>query len=296
MAGHNEKKAAKTTGAVFLTAAIYLLWLLLSLVLKEESAILERGVVLETAVLIIPTVFWCVLRGEEQGKRLRIAFFSPAKTVFLLLFTAAMLCAALIAGIMTGSGSAETALGVSLSGENSLLAALCLAVVPAAAEELFFRGLLLSELEDAGAGTSVLLSSLFFAMFHFSLSGLPLTFFCGVLLALCVYVTRSLLASVAIHIAYNLIALFGARQFASFLSITDSPLLPAALLGVALLLCLILIAGECQRTYAAYALQNDLAQKKAPRGGAAAFLSTLFSPASAACIIIFILALFIRNS
>ena len=294
MTEKTEKKAVTATGALYLTAAVYLLWLLLSLTLKGGEAILERGVILQMAVLMIPTVFWCALRGEEQGAKLRIAFFSPAKIVFLLLFTAAMLCAALIAGILTDSGSAETAIGSPLPEQNNLLSVLCLAVVPAAAEELFFRGLLLSELESAGAGTSVLLSSLLFAMFHFSLSGLPLYFFCGILLALCVYVTRSLLASVAVHIAYNLIALLGARHFASFLAITDNPALPAALLGVALLLCLILIAGECQRTYAAYALQSDLSHKP-PRGSAAAFLSTLFSPASAACVILFILSLFIRN-
>ena len=70
------------------------------------------------------------------------------------------------------------------------------------------------------------------------------------------------------------------------------PALIGLILTVALLVSLILIFGECQRTYAVYSEQNAISSHAAS-GGAGSFFIALLSPASIICIIVFIAAIII---
>ncbi|MBQ1933829.1 MAG: CPBP family intramembrane metalloprotease, partial [Clostridia bacterium] len=135
-------------------------------------------------------------------------------------------------------------------------------------------------------------SSLLFAMLHFDLRMLPMYLFSGLMLALCAYVTRSLLASCAVHLAYNLLVFLGKEKLTAFFAITDDTALIGLILTVALLVSLILIFGECQRTYAVYSEQNAISSHAAS-GGAGSFFIALLSPASIICIIVFIAAIII---
>jgi len=285
VANSGNNNNASPAGALYLTAAVYLIWLLLSGFMPRSGDIYGYGIILQFAAILLPASLYCNLRGDDLLLRMRITLFSPAKTVFLLLFVLALFCGSVLFGFVFGSNGT-----VQENGEVSFMAVVCIAVLPAIAEEMLFRGILMSELEKHGAFAAVVVSSLMFAMFHFSLKGIVGYFFCGLLLALCVYVTRSLLASFAVHIAYNLLLLLGGGRIKAFFDISGDAAFMAVLLIAVLLVCLILIFGECQRTYALYAEQN-LASPHAKRNGSAGFLAALFSPAAAVCMIIFIVAL-----
>lgn len=85
-----------------------------------------------------------------------------------------------------------------------VLAVLALVLLPAAAEEAFFRGLLQGALqEEHPPVTALLLSGASFALMHASPAGLPAHLGCGLLLGVLYAGTGSLPLCVLFHAAYN---------------------------------------------------------------------------------------------
>ena len=76
-------------------------------------------------------------------------------------------------------------------------------IIPAITEEFLFRGVVLCEYESEGIPAAVIMSSLFFAMLHGSAVGGITYLFCGVVLAMTLYATRSLLATIVVHMLSN---------------------------------------------------------------------------------------------
>ena len=289
MASKSNTNERRPYGAVYLTACVFLLNLGLSYLLPRGGSIYSYGLIMQFAALLIPASLYMSLKGERLPQRMRINAFSPTKTIFLLLFVLAIFCGSVLYSLFFGGSAAENEI---VSNEPAALSILCIAILPAFAEELIFRGILMTELEGHGPFTAVLLSSLLFAMLHFDLKMLPMYLFSGLMLALCAYVTRSLLASCAVHLAYNLLVFLGMEKLTAFFAITDDTALIGLILTVALLVSLILIFGECQRTYAVYSEQNAISSHAAG-GGVGSFFIALLSPASIICIIVFIAAIII---
>lgn len=90
-----------------------------------------------------------------------------------------------------------------------VLMLLALAVVPAIAEEMFFRGALLTNLLKCGSrAQAAALTTLMFTLLHGSLAGLPGHLIVSLLLTLLMMHTGSLAATIGAHMLYNLLALF----------------------------------------------------------------------------------------
>lgn len=71
------------------------------------------------------------------------------------------------------------------------------------AEELLFRGVLYNFYKKKGVLLALVLSSLFFSLFHFNLHGLIGVFFIGAILALLYEITQSIWVPVLVHGSYN---------------------------------------------------------------------------------------------
>ena len=80
---------------------------------------------------------------------------------------------------------------------------LMVAVLPGVAEELLFRGVLLSAWEEKGSYRAVIVSALWFTALHSSFSGIPAEFICGAILAFLVISANSLFAGIIFHTVYN---------------------------------------------------------------------------------------------
>ena len=90
------------------------------------------------------------------------------------------------------------------------LMVLAVAVLPAVAEELFFRGAVLTNLLRAGSRwQALLLTTLMFALLHGSLAGLPGHLLISLLLTLMMMHSGQLAVPIIAHMAYNLLALPG---------------------------------------------------------------------------------------
>ena len=96
-----------------------------------------------------------------------------------------------------------------------------LALVPAVCEELLVRGAIARGLRPrAGAVAAAIISSAYFALLHFSIARLPITFLFGMVLAVAVFRSGSLLPAMLIHAGNNTAAILisqpgmaGAKEF-----------------------------------------------------------------------------------
>lgn len=80
---------------------------------------------------------------------------------------------------------------------------LMVAVLPGVAEELLFRGVLLSAWEEKGSLRALIITSVWFTALHDSIAGIPAEFICGAILAFLVISTNSLFAGIIFHTVYN---------------------------------------------------------------------------------------------
>jgi membrane protease YdiL (CAAX protease family) len=80
---------------------------------------------------------------------------------------------------------------------------LSVSIVPALAEEVLFRGFMIRSLRVFRRSLCILMSALAFALMHFSVTGFPLFFVCGLILGMAYVSTGSLSVSVAIHFLCN---------------------------------------------------------------------------------------------
>lgn len=99
------------------------------------------------------------------------------------------------------------------------LALTAFSVVPAIVEEYVFRGLILGEYLKIETRAAVLLSSLFFALLHFSPGTVLYGFFFGCVFALVRTATGNLVYSTAMHMFFNAVNVL--------LSYKDLPVFPA---------------------------------------------------------------------
>ncbi|MBP3667134.1 MAG: CPBP family intramembrane metalloprotease [Clostridia bacterium] len=251
-------RCAVSNSATVLVLMIYALLLLSRLIdaafLSRESQYLSI-ILLQLMIFPIPAYLFIRLKPREYVSSLRL---KPIRLshLFLLLSSALMLitgCTLLgmLCGMMTAQPSFtlyDTFASVN-DGSVGATVRLILAygLLPAFCEELVFRGILCAELEKHGILYAAAVSSIFFAFLHFDLTALPVYLFAGMLLALVMYVTRSLLAAMTVHLAYNLFGVFVQAGLSGYCRSTGSIGLLVVLLIALLLLSSAFFCGEVSR-------------------------------------------------
>ena len=90
---------------------------------------------------------------------------------------------------------------------------LSLIVIPAFCEEFFFRGIVFSEYRKYGTGNAIIISTLCFAMLHFSVENMAIYLFTGLLLGFVTAVTRSIIPSIILHLLSNTLSIYASDAF-----------------------------------------------------------------------------------
>ncbi len=264
-------------------------------------------VILQMMIFLLPGAIWCRFSGERYVSRLRITLFKPDSLLLilsaaLLMASGGMLLRVLFGGISSLSQSFSL-YDTFISKDNGTVAntlylILAYAALPAICEEFVYRGILCHEYERGGVLRAVLLSSLFFTLLHFNLQNLPTYFFSGIILAMTLYATRSLLGSVLAHFLYNIFGLFGQPYMNNLYGITGSPRLFLFLVALVFLVAAAIFCGEAARLYRRYlytALSANYRQPVIhhPAKIRESYLDVLRQPSAIACFVIYIIALII---
>ncbi|MDF2686299.1 MAG: family intrarane metalloprotease [Clostridia bacterium] len=93
-----------------------------------------------------------------------------------------------------------------MSTENFWLSIFSITVIPSIFEELFFRGAVLSALEERGKFVAVVISSIMFFVVHGSYNYALTTIFAGIIFSVLVYVTNSIYAAMLAHFLNNIMS------------------------------------------------------------------------------------------
>ena len=172
--------------------------------------------VLQLIIIGIPSVFFCLLRGHEFTKKLRLKLI-PARHITMTIYSLAFLVFGsmalnlvmytLIPTAFEDAATSYMSYTVAESG-GAIYAAISLAIVPAVLEEFLCRGIISAEYNTYGSLTSVIMSALMFSMLHTSFVRFPIYLFTGVVLSLTASVSSSVLSSMLVHALNNIFVLF----------------------------------------------------------------------------------------
>lgn len=256
-------------------------------------------ILLQVLIFLIPAVIYIRLRDEKFPERIRLKKLQPKHLWFLVCLLVMMVSGSLLISILTGGISSLTG---NFSLYNTFLARsggsawetvyllLAFGVLPAFCEELVYRSILCAEYERVGTGTAILVSTLFFAMLHFSFRLFPVYLWLGLLLAGSMYATRSVLAPMLLHLVYNIFCLFGQPYLSAFYVNAGSGELFIFCLMVLLLLFSAFAAGEARKIFHRYARREDSRIEKIPPLKETVRLTamSLVTPGAAVCLILWI--------
>ena len=270
-------------------------------VFYSENAYLTIAII-EIATVALPTMIYqriCKTAPAFSSAKP----FSPEKLIIVLLGAFAMIFGAIaITTLLSHLGIIQashfTYTDITLPDMPSrlssmLFASLTFALIPAFCEEILCRGVLFAEYEKYGTVFSVVLSSVFFSMMHFSLDKLPLYLFCGLVLGFLRAFTDSSLASIIAHFIYNMFTLFY-EQFLGTLTEQFSEF--KIVFFITLLLCFLMLFfmfGEADRIYNNYSRKNshiEAVYKFIPKNSTKSTITQIVcSPALWLCIILYII-------
>ena len=195
----------------------------------------------QIAIYFMTFLFALFLAGKHKDE-LAIPIEKPKAK--MILFTAdltvcgipvAMLLNAL-AGLFSTSG-ADTVEDVAKY--PLWLALTAFAIVPAVVEEYVFRGVVLGEYLKIETGAAVLISSIFFALLHFSLGSVLYGFFFGCVFALVRIATGNLIYTVVMHLIFNSVNVL--LSYASLERIPEWVVVAFMIMGIVgfIILCMI---------------------------------------------------------
>ncbi len=171
-----------------------------------------------------------------------------------------------------------------------LLLAFC--IIPPVLEGLVYRGIFITEHDRRGRFTATLVSALFFALMGFSFEELPQRLFAGILLCITLYATSSIAITVAMHILYNIFAVFVEPTLVSLKNVSSNVTLFTFILAITVFFCAFVLFSHLSRLYGKYSRDKNYNNftKTTPRERVIWHLAELLlSPIAIACYVLFII-------
>jgi membrane protease YdiL (CAAX protease family) len=114
---------------------------------------------------------------------------------------------------------------------HQIIIILCMALIPAMGEELFFRGVLQKILsEKIDFHVAILVASLLFSLFHFELVAFFYRFLFGVILGYLYYYTKNIFPSILLHFINNFTSIIALNYAPNLSEINNSDSFPTSVL------------------------------------------------------------------
>lgn len=259
-------------------------------------------VILQLLIFLLPAAIWCIYRGEGYTKRLRLRLPRPNSFLLIISATLLMISGGLFLSFIFGGLDSlsknfslyDTFISKSNSTvQSNVYLILAYALLPAICEEVVYRGILCAEYEKGGVARSIVFSSIFFALLHFNPINILTYLFSGAILALVLYATRSLFASMITHLLYNIFGLFGQKYMNTLYKITGSEVFFVFIITLILLLSAAIFCRQASKLYKKQ-LYDGVSSNyrkpvaKTPEEIRASFLEVVLEPATIICLVFYV--------
>ena len=294
----------KKTGLPQITAPLLVLFVLVAMHLSRYllSGVSSGGdlllsiSVIQVIVLTMPCMLYYLLKGRKLASPMAV---SPVglRHITLIVFSAMVFVSGSLlirfgyqavasrsvdtAGFFDGLYGGET--------EPSLAGMLLsFVIIPAVCEELLFRGVIFAEYRALGEGNAILISSICFAMLHFSLTNFPVYLFAGILLGVVTAASRSVIPAVLLHLLSNTLNVFTSDRFLRIILQKNGAFFVGFLLVVLFGASLFLLLYSIEHLYLRYAVRppDGSLPPKSRNSVVAVFLSPTFLLLTAVFLII----------
>lgn len=243
------------------TLLVFIMYTLLLLSRLIDAAFLQREsqylsiILLQLLIFPIPAYLYIRLKPKGFVKSLRLRKIRLSHLFLLIASVLMLISGCTLLGLLCGMMKAQPSFTLydtfasvhDGSAWASLRLILAYGLLPAFCEELVFRGILCAEYERHGILYASVVSAIFFAFLHFDLTALPVYLFSGMLLAIVMYVTRSTIAAMIVHLCYNLFGIFVQAGLSGYSQSTGSIGLLVVILIALLLLSSAFFCGEISR-------------------------------------------------
>ena len=181
---------------------------------------------------------------------------------------------------------------------NDLYLVIAFCIIPPTLEGIVFRGIIIKEHDKLGRMTAAIFSSITFALLGFSFELFIPNFFIGIVLCIVLYATESLATAIAVHIAYNFLAVFVEPTFVSIKNISSNYELFTFIAAIFTLLAAILLFSKLSKLYQKYAHEKFGQNKTKSTPRARTFWNLtelLLSIPTIACYVLFIVVILLIN-
>lgn len=271
-------------------------------ILGEGETMFMSVAVLQLLVLFVPTLIYCRVRGVSI-KEMRLRAPSARSIPFLLSSVFVVILGGMLIsfamsffGVPIGESSSYSDYVPSGFASRAIFIAVAFAVVPALTEELLCRSVLIREYENIGVFSSIFLSAVLFSMLHFNAASFPIYFFSGLVLGFVSFVTRSVLAAMAVHLFNNLYILFFQEYAAAVIKVPQN-LVFAVFFAVAFfLLALFFMLMQAESiVYRNGALDLDSDAAFARKEKEIGILDALLSPTFLLCVAAWAVLIFVTT-
>lgn len=170
---------------------------------------LLNGSLLLFGITLSVMLYWGI-RGISPSQTLPFGRVRPSFAILMVIFgvgicSVSNIPTSIVVMIQNSMGFSGQVPDLPLNGDPVVqtLFFFSLAVIPALAEELIFRGVILSSLRRFGDTFAIFASAFLFALYHMNFTQITFAFFCGLVLAFAVIKTGNLWVGVLIHFINN---------------------------------------------------------------------------------------------
>lgn len=164
------------------------------------------GIVFSQLVLFLPVGIYIIRHRKRFVKKIRFKMLKPSTMALLVVFTITvtpvMSFINSLSLLFSDNVINETITGIT-SSSSMLISVLAVALLPAICEEVAYRGVFYSEYSSVSPRKAILLSGLMFGMLHMNLNQFVYAAAMGIVFALIVEATDSILSTMIIHLVSN---------------------------------------------------------------------------------------------
>jgi membrane protease YdiL (CAAX protease family) len=213
------ESSSRVRAVLFFVAVDFLLFFHVGILLQSEA--LFPGLVIGLVFLVLlPSILFLKILGLPVAETVRLrapGWRAIAGAILLapLLSLVAQLIFHLTSLVIPAPEELLKAFAELADKEQhgALATYVVLALVPGICEEFLFRGVVFGVLSrEWGAGRAAVVAGLLFAFFHLSVYRLLPVLAVGLVAAVVVWRTRSLIAAMILHVCYNAVSLAQARE------------------------------------------------------------------------------------
>lgn len=204
-----NNKVSQINEVFLATILVYIIGSFLLEYLRQEIGItlpVYVKLVYSQMILILPSIVYLAVKRINPLEFIRFKKVNFATVVMLVLFgmfiRPFMTLLNAISMVFVENHIANTA--TTLMNEVNLgLALVFIAVIPSIFEEVVYRGVFYNQYRKVNTRNAVILSGFLFGVMHMNLNQFIYAFFMGVMFALIIEATDSILASIIVHFTIN---------------------------------------------------------------------------------------------